>query len=506
MEASIPYERSFASHEKSQFWSSLNGTIKPRDIFKSSNTKYWFDCDICHHQFQTALHNISRGGWCPYCSNPPKKICDNIDCNSCYEKSFASHEKNPYWSSQNGTITPRNVFKSSTNTYWFNCDKCPHSFQSNLNNITSTTGKGRWCPYCSKKQLCNKNDCSYCYEKSFASHEKSQYWSQQNGTIMPRNVFKSSNTKCWFDCDKCNHSFYSELFSITSADSWCPYCSNIRLCENDDCTTCYEKSFASNEKEQYWSLNNGDIIPRKVFKRSNNKYWFDCDKCQHSFQSSANSITIGSWCSFCSKPPKQMCENDCPTCYEKSFASHEKSRFWSTNNGTITPRQVFKCSNNKYWFDCDKCHHPFYSALNCITNGTWCPICKNKTEGKLFTTLLPRYETIVTQFKMDWCKHMKHLPFDFCITDYKILIELDGPQHFRQVSNWQCPEKTFEIDKYKETCANENGYSVIRIIQQDVWNDSYEWCKELCNTIEEIKTGNEIVNIYLCKNDEYHLF
>ena len=36
--------------------------------------------------------------------------------------------------------------------------------------------------------------------------------------------------------------------------------------------------------------------------------------------------------------------------------------------------------------------------------------------------------------------------------------------------------------------------------------DSYDWCKELCDAIEEIKRGDDVVNIYLCKNGEYDNF
>jgi len=63
----------------------------------------------------------------------------------------------------------------------------------------------------------------------------------------------------------------------------------------------------------------------------------------------------------------------------------------------------------------------------------------------------------------------KHLPFDFCIQEHKIIIELDGRQHFKQVSNWCSPEEQFENDKFKEDCANNNGYSVIRLLQHDVF-------------------------------------
>ena len=138
--------------------------------------------------------------------------------------------------------------------------------------------------------------------------------------------------------------------------------------------------------------------------------------------------------------------------------------------------------------------------------GSGCPICINKTEAKLYENLLPLYPSLQTQFKQEWCKKLKFLPFDFCIPEHKIIIELDGIQHFQQVSNWSSPEEQFENDKYKEECANENGYSIIRLLQEDVFNDSYDWVKELCNAIEEIKVSDDIINTYLCKNDEYKQF
>jgi very-short-patch-repair endonuclease len=113
------------------------------------------------------------------------------------------------------------------------------------------------------------------------------------------------------------------------------------------------------------------------------------------------------------------------------------------------------------------------------------------------------YPSLLRQYKQEWCKKRRHLPFDFCIPEYKIIIELDGPQHFLQVSNWSSPEEQFDNDKYKEECANDNNYSVIRLVQEDVLSDKYDWLKDLCGAIEELNNGDEIANVYLCKNGEY---
>ena len=61
-------------------------------------------------------------------------------------------------------------------------------------------------------------------------------------------------------------------------------------------------------------------------------------------------------------------------------------------------------------------------------------------------------------------------------------------------------------DKYKEDCANNNGYSIIRILQDDVYNDRFEWLNELDENIQKIINDKKIQNIYICKMNEYNLF
>ena len=358
------FKKSFASYDKSKYWSEKNSDVNPRQVNKYSHTKYWFDCE-CGHQFESSLSNIAqnKNRGCPYCANPPKQLCDKVDCKTCFDKSFASHEKSKYWSAKNGDVKPRHVFKGSShqNKYWFDCD-CGHEFNSALDHITGK--RTTWCPYCANppKQLCDKVDCQTCFDKSFASHEKSKYWSEKNGDVKPRQVFKSANTKYCFDCD-CGHQFESALSNITSLNRWCPYCcANQKLCEKEECKKCFEKSFASHEKSKYWSDKNV-ITPRQVTKRPNGKYWFNCI-CGHDFKKNIEHITEkNSWCPYCCNTTQKLCDNkECKKCYENSFASHEKSKYWSDKNvdengNIINPRQVIKGSGKKYYFVCEYNHY-----------------------------------------------------------------------------------------------------------------------------------------------------
>jgi very-short-patch-repair endonuclease len=107
---------------------------------------------------------------------------------------------------------------------------------------------------------------------------------------------------------------------------------------------------------------------------------------------------------------------------------------------------------------------------------------------------------------MDCCKNIKHLPFDFILKEEKIIIELDGPHHFRQVSNWGNFLENQKRDIYKMKCANENGFSVIRILQEDVFFDKYDWLNEIVIFINKIVYDSHVQNIYMCLNNEYKDF
>jgi very-short-patch-repair endonuclease len=494
--------KSFALHPKSKYWSKQNGDITPRQIFKYSNIKFIFECPSCKHDFKTAICHITSGKFCSFCAN--KQLCTDNQCQICHEKSFASHPKSQYWCKEkNDDVIPRQVFKSSSKQYWFTCENCAHDFETIISSITGK--EPHWCPFCANQKLCTDNNCVSCYEKSFASQEKSKYWSSKNGDIIPRDVFKFSPSKYYFDCIKCGHVFDIQLNSL-GIGRFCQYCANRKICDNPDCTLCLNNSFASHPKSQYWCKEkNGDITPRQVFKSCADKFWFTCYSCNHDFDIKLNNISSGNqWCPFCCTPTKQLCDDpQCNFCYEKSFASNPKSKYWcKEQNGDATPRQIAKFCNKKFWFECES-NHLFDVTLSHVMSGNWCPKCKNKTELKLYNALISHYPTIIQQFRVDWCKNKNHLPYDFCIPEHKIIIELDGPQHFRQISNWQSPEQVFEIDQYKEQCANENDYSVIRIIQEDVFYDKYDWLTDLIHAIQELIQATDISNIYLCKNNEY---
>jgi very-short-patch-repair endonuclease len=340
---------------------------------------------------------------------------------------------------------------------------------------------------CSSQKLCNNNDCSICFNKSFSSHKKSRYWDYELNDKNPREVFQKTNIKYWFKCKDCIHVFESSPNSIVLKNRWCPYCSNQKLCFKRDCLVCFNKSAQNLEKIKFWNYKLNKKHPRLIYKSSAPKRWFTCGNCDHDFEISLNSIK-NSFCPYCSSPPQRLCnKKECNFCFEKSFASHEKSEFWNYTLNNTTPRDIFQKINTKYWFDCDMCHVSFKITLRGITSEySWCSCSKNKTETMLKNRLKLQYKIIKFQPKFEWCKNTvtnRKLPFDFLVNKNTI-IELDGDQHFKNIKHWKSDSgKQQDRDNYKMERALDKGFSVIRILQERVWKDSDNWEEFLNNAI-----------------------
>jgi very-short-patch-repair endonuclease len=124
-----------------------------------------------------------------------------------------------------------------------------------------------------------------------------------------------------------------------------------------------------------------------------------------------------------------------------------------------------------------------------------CPFCKHKTELKLFELLKQQNYNVKKESSFIWSKNKR---FDFILEELKLIIELNGAQHFKQISNWQSPEETQENDEFKNKLANKNGYRIIRICQEIVWNDTENCEIQLKVAINQnnkiIKIGNVFKN------------
>jgi very-short-patch-repair endonuclease len=448
------YQRSFSSHEKSKFFS-IKNTLSSREVTIKSGKKFIFNCDVCCHPFDASPHNISKSRWCPYCSH--SKLCDDINCISCKGKSFSSHPYVKYWVDGQD---PRKIFKNSNNKYEFKCPECSHNFSSCLQSINA----GHWCPYCNTGRLCGEKSCKMCFDKSFGSIEYSKYIVDK--TIELHKINKHSLDSYLFYCDKCSH-FFNKAVSQISLGRWCSFCAHQELCSNIDCIFCFNNSFNSDEASSEWSEIN-ILKSREVFKHSDNSYYFDCKKCNHRYSKVLKHYNIG--CQYCSH--YKLCLDNCDFCMKNSFASHTQSKYWSPKNKNLS-REILISSSSSFILICQYCSEEYEPKLYSVTDRSGCKKCQHKTELKLREYLSSKFN-IIHQAKFNWCKNPETgytLSFDFVIEEFKIIIELDGEQNFKENFFTDCIEESQYRDITKMILAISNGYNFIRISQVDVWND-----------------------------------
>ena len=317
-------------------WSQKNET-DPRMVLRSSNTSYIFDCDKCPHSFDMAPNAVTRNKprWCRYCADSSRKRCDDLMCTDCFNASFASNNdllphpkggvylKISCWdTAANNGKRPRDYGECGGQKVAFCCKTCHHSFETTIANVKN----GDWCPYCSHHRFCTDIHCTHCTNKTLQNYQgrtssgklKIECWmTDKNEGLTPRDIKSGiSNRKFWYKCDECPHSFQLSPGNMTRHHQWCPYCSipTKRLCGNIECSHCFQRSFASFEGKtdsgkRMVDCLLGDTPAHQICKASNHKHRFECDCCNHRFDTRISCITRAdrTWCGRCTCSKGERC-------------------------------------------------------------------------------------------------------------------------------------------------------------------------------------------------------
>ena len=140
---------------------------------------------------------------------------------------------------------------------------------------------------------------------------------------------------------------------------------------------------------------------------------------------------------------------------------------------------------------CRKCGHRSRSTnLNNFQQGTapGC-LCTRRTEAKLMQWLSDVFPQLAIASQVSGCKNpetLRTLPFDFGLKSNSILLELDGNiGHFGRgwagaAEDGGVPQRDF----LKEQWAMQHGRIVIRLLQEGVYADSWDWQGFLTSAIQ----------------------
>ena len=340
--------------------------------------------------------------------------------------------------------------------------------------------------------------------------EKRAYESLVNK--LGENELLKSGTKYWFRCSNCPHIFESR-YGVVKQGTWCPYCNphNRKLCDDVECNYCWQNSLAcalEMNKNLIWSTAN-EGTPRDVLRCSVNPFLFDCTTCGHSaFQLRPQTIAASTCggCGFCSH--RYLCDlSDCMYCTKNSaLIFTQRTDIEITSHTPQQLRMIARTSNADVVCKCLCCEgggHKWKTTFGSLALERGCRLCKTKTEKIVLDKLVDIFgcEFVVKQPKFEWCRNINMLPYDILLTNFNIFIEVDGIFHLKPVKFFNkltTFEEIYERDRYKENCALQNGYSIIRLNQVEVYKNHKKgkdcWVKALCDALFKVIDANEQMN------------
>ena len=115
------------------------------------------------------------------------------------------------------------------------------------------------------------------------------------------------------------------------------------------------------------------------------------------------------------------------------------------------------------------------------------PIMARKTETTVLKWLELAFPTATIAREVTGPKTM-HFDFVLSFEDERIVLEVDGPQHFWK-DYWMYTERKPERDAEKARWALARGQWVVRVLADDVYHDRNGWRAWLCRAIDEARAG-----------------
>ena len=387
------------------------------------------------------------------------------------------------------TIEYRQYIKNNYNGQYF-CDKCSMNYAIK-NNIKTRLKKTKsfeiWCIENNRQDILNR-------------------WDYELNNCKPSEITYGTKNKYYFKCDKhFNHK--SELKNIGDFTNGhngvmdCKQCNSIAQWGIDN--------ICEDFLDKYWDYNKNTLNPWDVSRYSTKKIWIKCQEREYhgSYEIICSNFTCGnSRCSYCSSKkihPKDSLGQYIIDRYGQCFLN----KIWSDKNKK-TPFEYGLYSRKEVWWKCfNNKHSDFKKRISeSTTHDFRCPECsKEKNESILqekvrlyinslnYTILHEEKCTVVPRNP----KTNRYLPFDNEIKELKLIIEINGMQHYSITNFHNLSAKHYNTtpqyelhyqkvkDRYKRIIAKQKGYYFLEI---PYWTDnkSEEWKQLIDNKINEI--------------------
>ena len=319
--------------EAHKIWhSKLNQPITPNDVYPASHEIFWWQCQICKHEWKRQISsqcsrkvngtpiNILR---CPNCTKSKPTPQYNL------AKLFPELV-NEISTEDNIGFNPKIETPYSGKKIIWKCKKCGYKWAAT---ITSRSDRKAGCPHCNGKILTHALSLAGKCPEAIAA------WDYEKNKIKPSEIFANTHTKYFFKCS-CGKSFECRPIKFFKRKTTlkCPSCTNSK--PNN-----LAKLFPELVNEISIEDNIG-FDPNIESPFSGKKITWKCKTCSHKWKTSILS--------------RSRAKTGCPNCKGKILTlAHslvgkcpETADAWDYEKNKIKPSEIFANTHTKYFFKC----------------------------------------------------------------------------------------------------------------------------------------------------------
>lgn len=468
----------------------------PKDVGFNSKQLIYFKCEKGTHKSE--IHNLN--------SNNRTYKCRM--CNSFYQWCI-ENDKMIYidlWDYNKNMKLPTEVSCNSNLKWWFYCrnDSNHKGYNVTLGNLIRCKDGLSSCLQCNslEKWCLNNNRCDIL-----------ERWDDKLNKVVPSQIFKNSNIKVYLKCPNNKHD--SEMFSLpvivsarnTDVSGRCRKCNSFAQYLID--------VYGDNALDKYWDYDRNNLDPWEIDKAARKYVWIKCQEKEYHGSYKVLCVSFkskGCRCSYC---------NDTNTIHRLDSVGtiypYIKD-YWNDNRDIFT---VAPHSGKKYNFKCKK-HGKFNRTMaDAIESNFICPECSRERNESLLEEKVRLYLSKKLKYNLnheEFCsivpinpKTNYKLPFDNEVVDLKLIIEVNGIQHYeicgfhmlQAKHNDTTPKEEFDYqqwkDRYKKEYALSLGYYYLEI---PYWTEKDESYKILIDDkVNRILSESQKDSLLLCSNE-----
>lgn len=293
--------------------------------------------------------------------------------------------------------------------------------------------------------------CKYCAGNMRLTYRFVNDQIEQGGDKLISKEYKNARSKLEIKCNKCETNYFM------CYDDY----KNGRRCGN----CCFNKKKTYEEVRNNITLQ-GDRLISETYRRNKDHLEIQCGKCEKKYKMTYSNYLTGNRCRSCSIESAR----------EKRRHSYDYVKSLIEEYGDKLMSDTYYNSSSKIDIKCGKCDNIYKITFCHYKRGVSCFNCnKSRGERKIERYLINNNISYVFQKRIQNCKNIRCLPFDFEITVDNItaLIEYNGIHHYNPVEKFGGEEylkKVTHNDMIKKKYCKDNNIKLLIIPYEDYKN------------------------------------